>query len=58
MMSSTQFDREYENLERAYDDGEITYAEMHDAMKDLQESAKAQAEESAEAAYRDSMGWH
>lgn len=57
-MRMDTFDREYHNLEKACEDGEITYAEMESQMRDLQAECKEQAEEAADAAYRDAMGWY
>ena len=52
------YDREVERIEKDYDEGVLTNEEYDAEMRDLNESLRAEAEERAEAAYNDTMGYY
>lgn len=58
MMNEDQWDREEQEIERAYDDGEITLQERNKRLADLARDYRAAAREAAENAYdRELEGW-
>jgi hypothetical protein len=52
----TAYDREVEYLEQQLADGEMTNKEFMDAMRELNNDLRAQADEVAQNAYDDFMG--
>ncbi len=51
-------EREEAELERQLADGEISYDQFRREMRYLRDSIEAEAQEAAENAYRDAMGWY
>lgn len=53
-----QIDRAEEANEREYAEGLITYEQYRAEHRAIQEDVRGAAEEDAENAYRDAMGWY
>jgi hypothetical protein len=51
----SQFDREEEALDRAYQNGDITLKQYQDEMRELQRDYRGAAQEAAERAYEDEL---
>jgi len=50
-------DREVESLEQDLEDGTISNEEFREQMRDIRDAQRGYAEEQAEHAYNDAMGW-
>ncbi|MBW5801155.1 hypothetical protein [Halomonas elongata] len=50
-------DKAADQIEKEYEDGLIDMHEMHDQLADLRAEAQQEAEDAAQAAYDDCMGW-
>lgn len=50
-------DKAVEQIETEYEDGFIDMHEMHRQLDDLKGEARQEAEDAAQAAYNDCMGW-
>lgn len=51
------FDKAHEQLEKAYDDGELTDEEFREEERGLRDEQREAAHEAADEAYNDTMGW-
>jgi hypothetical protein len=56
-MSANWIEREEESIDRDYEDGLISSEEAARARRDLADEIRAEAEEAAESAFRDHMGY-
>lgn len=55
-MTPHWYDRAEQEIESAYEKGEISSAEYRQQMRDLNDELRGSAEEAAEQAYNDTMG--
>lgn len=53
-----QIDRAEQQAEQDYADGKITYEQLKAELRAIQDDVRGVAEEDAEHAYRDAMGWY
>ena len=51
------FDKLHEQLEEAYDKGELTDKEFREEERGLREEQRQEAQDAAEETYNDRMGW-